>query len=257
MATQVQLVGCLLILLDRQLIPPIQSTVLLELKANDQNDNFPSISGGGLGSTYIFQQLHFHWGSDDSRGSEHRIDNRKFAAELHMVHYNSKYANYPAATAQPDGLAVLAIPIELEKRDNVAFRHIEHFEQIMHPDGNPVSQLDKPIYLEDLLPDNTDSFFRYEGSLTTPTCNQVVSWAIFNSAIALSERQVLTTPSIHSSHFLQLSTLLKQLNMFRALFDEEGLQLVDNFREPQSLSDRVVRYRPSSAKNKIRKSSAN
>ena len=174
---------------------------MLELKANDQNDDFPSISGGGLNSTYIFQQLHFHWGTDDSRGSEHRIDNRKFAAELHMVHYNSKYGNYPTALLHPDGLAVLAIPIELEKRDNVAFRHIEHFEQIMHPDGHPVSQLDKPIYLEDLFPDYTDSFFRYEGSLTTPTCNEVVQWSLFDSPIALSERQVLTMSPIHSNSF--------------------------------------------------------
>lgn len=29
---------------------------------------------------FKFQQLHFHW-----RGSEHYIDNKKFAGEMHMV----------------------------------------------------------------------------------------------------------------------------------------------------------------------------
>ena len=32
---------------------------------------------------YSFQQMHFHW-----RGSEHKINNRKYAGELHMVHRN-------------------------------------------------------------------------------------------------------------------------------------------------------------------------
>ena len=34
----------------------------------------PSIKGGGLKDRYIFDQFHFHWGSDSSKGSEHTID---------------------------------------------------------------------------------------------------------------------------------------------------------------------------------------
>ena len=33
-----------------------------------------SISGAGLIGSYTFAQLHFHWGSDSSMGSEHTID---------------------------------------------------------------------------------------------------------------------------------------------------------------------------------------
>ena len=37
-----------------------------------------------------------------------------------------------------------------------------------------------PVFpLRDILPKNTDHYFRYNGSLTTPDCNEVVIWSIF------------------------------------------------------------------------------
>jgi carbonic anhydrase len=42
-----------------------------------------SIEFGAEKTLYQLSQLHFHW-----RGSEHRIDGHKFAAEMHMVHKN-------------------------------------------------------------------------------------------------------------------------------------------------------------------------
>ncbi len=39
--------------------------------------NFFQISGGPLKRKYAFAQYHFHWGSNDGRGAEHRIDGTK------------------------------------------------------------------------------------------------------------------------------------------------------------------------------------
>src|SRR5271155_3993915 len=39
------------------------------------------ISGGGLPADYHLLQLHFHWGSDSSEGSEHMIGHRQFPLE--------------------------------------------------------------------------------------------------------------------------------------------------------------------------------
>jgi carbonic anhydrase len=96
----------------------------------------PFITGGGLKDRYNFVQLHFHWGRSFS-GSEHRIDGEqceideiaygiydsihfillysyfRYPAELHMVHYNSKYGTFSEALSHEDGLAVFGIMIEV------------------------------------------------------------------------------------------------------------------------------------------------
>ena len=53
--------------------------------------------------------MHFHWGADDSVGSEHTVDGKSYAGEMHLVHYNSKYGNYSNALNHADGLAVLGV----------------------------------------------------------------------------------------------------------------------------------------------------
>ncbi|XP_057367330.1 putative carbonic anhydrase 3 [Daphnia carinata] len=186
------------------------------------NEEVPFLTGGGLTDTYRFFQLHFHWGKDSQSGSEHTINGRAYPAELHIVHYNTKYGNFSTAVAHPDGLAVLGIMIELQGRDNIAFRHLERFDEILNPDSDKKSALTYSVPLSDLLPDKTGTFFRYMGSLTTPGCNEDVTWTVFDTPIAISERQ---------------------LEIFRLLIDSEGQQLEDNFRPVQELHDRVVHYR--------------
>jgi len=39
------------------------------------------ISGGPLTPTYKFTQLHFHWGVNDSLGSEDLINNHRYVVE--------------------------------------------------------------------------------------------------------------------------------------------------------------------------------
>ena len=48
--------------------------VVLSLPADYPADQRPTILGGGLDDVYIFQQLHFHWGDDDTHGSEHTLN---------------------------------------------------------------------------------------------------------------------------------------------------------------------------------------
>ena len=45
----------------------------------------PLISGGGLPGTYQLAQFHFHWGDDSTKGSEHTVNGKMYAAEVRLV----------------------------------------------------------------------------------------------------------------------------------------------------------------------------
>merc|ERR1712179_205411 len=71
-----------------------------------------NLSGGPLDDDYKILQMHAHWGDKEGCGSEHRLDGKMFDAELHIVHYNSKYGDPNIALDKPDGLAVLGMFIK-------------------------------------------------------------------------------------------------------------------------------------------------
>ena len=41
-----------------------------------------TITGGSLPATYKVAQFHFHWGADDTKGSEHQLDGKKYPMEV-------------------------------------------------------------------------------------------------------------------------------------------------------------------------------
>ena len=43
------------------------------------SNDWPHVSGGNLQNKYLFHQLHFHWGSSDSAGSEHTVSCELFS----------------------------------------------------------------------------------------------------------------------------------------------------------------------------------
>lgn len=46
--------------------------------------------------------------------------------------------------------------------------------------------------MQDLLPpsEKLDSYYRYQGSLTTPTCDETVIWTVFKEPIKIHKDQV-------------------------------------------------------------------
>lgn len=49
--------------------------------------------------------------------------------------------------------------------------------------------LRKPFSIQELMPKQKSSYFRYFGSVTTPLCNEIVTWTVFDNFIDISEKQ--------------------------------------------------------------------
>ena len=50
----------------------------LEDDKNRMMNEVPFITGGGLTNRFNFYQLHFHWGKDSLRGSEHHTNGQQY-----------------------------------------------------------------------------------------------------------------------------------------------------------------------------------
>lgn len=62
---------------------------------------------------YIFEEIHFHIGKREEKGSEHSIDGDFYPMEAHMVFYNDKYKDIGAAKSKRDGLVVIGVMAEI------------------------------------------------------------------------------------------------------------------------------------------------
>ncbi|KAM6177483.1 carbonic anhydrase 5A, mitochondrial [Erethizon dorsatum] len=179
------------------------------------------ISGGPLENHYRLKQFHFHWGAADARGSEHTVDGRAFAAELHLVHWNPvRYPSYQDAVVGEKGLAVTAVFLKLGTLHQALQQLVDVLPQIRHKDAKVALG---PFDPSCLLPACRD-YWTYAGSLTTPPLAESVTWIIH-------EKPIEVAPS--------------QLSAFRALLfsaaGEEEEVMVNNFRQLQPLMNREVR----------------
>ncbi|KAG7308239.1 hypothetical protein JYU34_006914 [Plutella xylostella] len=190
-------------------------TVLIEV----ENEPHPRVRGGPLEGDYVFSQMHFHWGDNDTLGSEDKINHRSFPMELHMVFFKEEYKSPQEAVKHPDGLTVLAFFYELDRHYHPAY------DDITAALGNVTElhasvTMDHPFSFLNILPYDLRRYFTYRGSLTTPPCSEVVIWLDFEQPVRLAHDQI---------------------EAFRELRSAHG-KIKHNFRPIQPIGDRVVFY---------------
>ena len=56
-------------------------SVQMSISANCDRPR-PTMSGAAFTGPYVFEQMHFHWGAEDGRGSEHTVDSVTWVSEL-------------------------------------------------------------------------------------------------------------------------------------------------------------------------------
>uniref|UniRef100_A0A672JTG5 Carbonic anhydrase n=1 Tax=Salarias fasciatus TaxID=181472 RepID=A0A672JTG5_SALFA len=132
----------------------------------------------GLGERYDSLQFHLHWGNGTRvPGSEHTLNGKQFPMELHIVNIKSSLnGDTDAAVRDPAGLAALGFFIEVRKSSELVYLS----------SGQSVD-IKQPISLNSLLGGvSLTDYFRYNGSLTTPDCNEAVVWTVFKDPIKIS-----------------------------------------------------------------------
>ncbi|XP_005394017.1 PREDICTED: carbonic anhydrase 4 [Chinchilla lanigera] len=178
------------------------------------------ISGGGLAAQYRATQLHLHWSESLNKGSEHSLNGQRLAMEMHIVH--EKDTAKEEAPNPKDKIAVLAFLVKEGNEFNEGFRLlVEALDHISKPEMNFTMEASS---IMDLLPKENKlrHYFRYQGSLTTPTCDETVVWTVFKEHIQLRRDQILA--------FSQ-----------KLYYDQEKkLHMTDNVRPLQPLGDRLV-----------------
>uniref|UniRef100_A0A9L0TTQ4 Carbonic anhydrase n=1 Tax=Equus caballus TaxID=9796 RepID=A0A9L0TTQ4_HORSE len=187
----------------------------------DDTENKSVLRGGPLTGSYRLRQFHLHWGSADDHGSEHVVDGVRYAAELHIVHWNSdKYPSFVEAAHEPDGLAVLGVFLQVGEHNSQLQKITDTLDSIKEKGKQTLFTNFDPL---SLLPPSWD-YWTYPGSLTVPPLLESVTWIILKQPINISSQQLA-----------KFRTLLCTAEGETAAF------LLSNHRPPQPLKGRKVR----------------
>jgi len=151
---------------------------------------------------YKLWQVHLHWGMDENKGSEHTMDGNAAPLEVHFVHKNT---DGTLSADNKDLLLVIGVLYEKVDTADTETNWIKwislHAKKIARrelidadgkdDDGNPTEggmriKIDKDTHwnlwqtLKEAL---KDGHYAYKGSLTTPGCNEQVTWIVAKNKI--------------------------------------------------------------------------
>uniref|UniRef100_A0AAQ5Y7A9 protein-tyrosine-phosphatase n=1 Tax=Amphiprion ocellaris TaxID=80972 RepID=A0AAQ5Y7A9_AMPOC len=172
------------------------------------------VSGEALRSRFKVGRITFHWGPCNASldGSEHSLDGVKYPLEMQIYCYEAHRFDSLDETIKAGGrITALAVLFEV----CLCVHH-----KVL------------PFDLQGLLPNSTDKYFIYNGSLTTPPCSETVEWIVFKNTAAISDEQVRSAVLLNGNKWIcssepeniqavpyNLSSLLVTWERPRAVYD--------------------------------------
>ena len=188
-----------------------------ELKNNGHTIKFtpfpgiPAITTRTHLGEYQLAQFHMHWGENDGAGSEHRINGHQAALEIHFVHER-------VAPSGPDSEKYLVVGVLVYAGSNSPQSPLINRLPISVMPETGYWVMDSFVRMDWFLPADR-SYYYYEGSLTTPTCDESVQRFVMKEAI--------TVPRVVLEYLRKVKTAT-------------GSELTFNYRDVQPLRCRRV-----------------
>ncbi|MCP4542681.1 MAG: carbonate dehydratase [Chloroflexi bacterium] len=138
------------------------------------------------GKTYNLLQFHFH------ALSEHTIHGNYQDGEMHLVHQST------------DGQYAVVGVILSRGTENGAFAPV--FTYLPLEAGDPETISGVTINAANLLPQE-QSYYRYDGSFTTPPCTEGVKWFVMATPVGLSDAQFNEFEKLYSNNYRPVQPL--------------------------------------------------
>ena len=131
------------------------------------------------GVKYDLVQFHFHTASEHAIGGQHE------PMEIHFVHRNAQ-----------GGLAVVGVLLK-SGSENAAYAPV--FQNLPPQASQPAPVAGATVDANQLLPAQR-TYWRYNGSLTTPPCTEGVKWLVMNTPVEVSDAQIAAFTSVFKNN---------------------------------------------------------
>lgn len=145
----------------------------------------------------------------------------RFGLELHIVSHNQRYKNFSEAVQNKQGVSVLGVLFHISDQVNPLLKNILDSAESVKDEAGQSNEIKSAFSPDQLLPKKRSSYFRYEGSLTTPSCDEAVIWTVLDSTVPFA---------------------ITQIERFKQVKDADGALLTHNFRQLQRLNSRPLVY---------------